>query len=341
MVLSKIHEDPEIYKIKVPLPKNPLRDLNVYVVISEGEALLVDTGFRLEECREALLEGIRQLGIPWEKIKLFVTHMHSDHAGQTDIFTEHGCPVYMSTKDIQWLNRVIHDEQKSYISVRLEAHGFPDCELREARQSNPMYAFAPFSTLKFYPVTDGYIIRVGNIRACVVETHGHTPGHACLYLESSGIIFAGDHILYDITPNISVWTGIEDSLGDYIHSLMKVNMLPFTVAYPAHRELRGSPHGRIQELLNHHKERLNEALWLVAKHPGSTGYEIASYMKWSVRAKDWSDFPVSQKWFAVGETIAHLDWLMLRGYVRFEKQNNVYYIYPLKEKLVDDVDLST
>lgn len=48
-----------IFTISVPLPGNPLRNLNSYVIRSEGRGrnLLIDTGFRMQPCREALIGG--------------------------------------------------------------------------------------------------------------------------------------------------------------------------------------------------------------------------------------------------------------------------------------------
>lgn len=335
MSLNKVHEKPDVYNIKIPLPKNPLRDLNVYVVVSEGEALFIDTGFRKEECRKPLLEGIEKLGIPWDHISLFITHMHSDHAGQIDLFTNHGCPAYMNAADFSWLKRALNGTGISLISERLLKNGFPQKELDEANKMNPMYTYAPAADLKLNPVTDGSLIKVGRISARVIQTSGHTPGHSCLYLEDYGILFSGDHILYDITPNICMWTDVADSLGDYIYNLIKIDKLPFSTAYPAHRELHDDPHGRIREILHHHKERLNEVQELVAEQPGNTCYEIGSRMKWSIRCKGWYDFPVTQKWFAIAETLAHLDWLVLRQYVRCEEKDGVLRLYPIDNRKLE------
>lgn len=338
MPLVKLSENPEIYNIKIPLPKNALRDLNVYVIVSQGEALFIDTGFRKEECRIPLLEGIEQLGIPWEKIKLFVTHMHSDHAGQTDIFSSHGCPVYMNEVDFPWLERTLTGMGRRYISERLLKNGFPQEEIDLANRTNPMYAFAPRDIMKFEFVHDGDVLKVGDINVKVIQTSGHTPGHSCLYLEDDKILFSGDHILYDISPNITMWTDVKDSLGNYIASLNKVDKLPFVTAYPAHRELHDHPHDRIQALLAHHRDRLNEALAIIKAHPGSTGYETASKMKWSIHGTGWHDYPVSQKWFAVAEALAHLDWLEIRGFIRFEEVDGIKHVFLVKDEPVRELD---
>ena len=51
-----------------------------------------------------------------------------------------------------------------------------------------------------------------------------------------------------------------------------------------------------------------------------TAYEIASHMTWHIRARSWDDFPISQKWFAVGEILAHLRYLENTGEIlRYEE----------------------
>ena len=43
-----------LYTIPVPLPGNPLRELNSYFLRGQERDLLIDTGFRRPECRAAL-----------------------------------------------------------------------------------------------------------------------------------------------------------------------------------------------------------------------------------------------------------------------------------------------
>ncbi len=43
-----------LYRIPVPLPGNPLRELNSYLLRGRERSLLIDTGFRQEEGRRAL-----------------------------------------------------------------------------------------------------------------------------------------------------------------------------------------------------------------------------------------------------------------------------------------------
>ena len=44
---------PNLFQIPVPLPDNPLRELNAYLIRGTDRSLLIDTGFRLPPCRGA------------------------------------------------------------------------------------------------------------------------------------------------------------------------------------------------------------------------------------------------------------------------------------------------
>lgn len=327
MVVSKVSTNPDIYNIKVALAGNPLRDLNVYVIVSNGEALVIDTGFHTEACRKDLLDGLQELKIPMSNIALFLTHMHSDHAGQADIFTQAGCKVYMNRIDIPWLKGSITGKTRIGLEQLFLRNGYPKDDMKKDLKTNPMFAYAPLEDMELMPVDDGTILNVGNITAECVWTGGHTPGHTCLYLKEYGILFAGDHILYDITPNICAWTGVKDSLGDYLRNLDKVDKLRLDVVYPAHRELSEEPHERIKTLISHHKKRLGEITRIVREYPGITAYVLTSKMKWSIRCNSWEDFPANQKWFAMGEVLAHLDWLRLRNYVKVVEDMGMLKVY--------------
>ena len=69
---------------------------------------------------------------------------------------------------------------------------------------------------------------------------------------------------------------------------------------------------------------------IISENPYSTAYFIASKMKWSMRGKQWSEFPIQQKWFAVGETIAHIDYLENQGRI-LKTEKDGYFVYSAKK----------
>jgi glyoxylase-like metal-dependent hydrolase (beta-lactamase superfamily II) len=151
-------------------------------------------------------------------------------------------------------------------------------------------------------------MEIGDYRFKCIETPGHSPGHTCLYEANKKILVSVDHILFDITPNISFWLGMGNSLKKYLASLEKVYPLDVSLVLPGHRRIWNNHRERIRELQEHHQARANEILSAL-EDGEKAAFEIASYVTWDVDYSSWQLLPPSQKWFAVGETIAHLEHL--------------------------------
>ena len=147
---------------------------------------------------------------------------------------------------------------------------------------------------------------------------------------SKKILFCGDHILGKITPNITYWADeYGDSLGIYLKNIEKIKDFDIKYLFSSHRFLIDDVNGRIDELICHHEERLNDTLDIVKSLKRASTRDIAKSMSWDIRAKDWSDFPESQKWFAVGEAAAHLKHLVAEGKIREELDSNGIYYYSI------------
>lgn len=305
----------DIYRIRVPLPNNPLKALNSYLIRGSDRSVLVDTGFRIPECREALLAGLNELGIDHNELDFFITHLHSDHSGLATELVGEGHVIYMSRTDLNWLrNHSLRSNSRAASIDRLLKSGVPDEVLSVIYgKTNSMYAIDA-NHPAYREVDEGFDLVVGDYCFRCVLTPGHTPGHICLWEPDHRIMLTGDHVLFDITPNITQWFGVTDSLRSYLHSLEKIRDYPVELALPAHRET-GNFRERVDGLLRHHRGRLDEVIRIVGEKPGQTAYDIAGQMTWSIRAKSWDSFPNTQKYFAVGECLSHLDYLMEAGII--------------------------
>ena len=102
-MFEQVYSNPDIFKIYVPLPDNPLKNLNCYVLKAENENLIIDTGFNRPECLEALKEGLAELNVDIEKSSLFLTHLHSDHTGLAGEIMNENSTIYMSEIDFNRL----------------------------------------------------------------------------------------------------------------------------------------------------------------------------------------------------------------------------------------------
>lgn len=325
-MVTKVWNDPAVFSVQVDLPQNPLRYLNVYVIMTPEQNLLIDTGFNRPECSAALWSGIRELGLDMKRTSVFLTHLHSDHSGLAWDFVDQGCPIYMGRIDYQYLDGMKNGGNLSAIEELFYREGFSREELALQDEGNQGRKYGVKRMFPANLVDDGTKLTFGDLKIQCIHTPGHTPGHMVLYLPEQQLLFSGDHILFDITPNIAVWNGVPHSLEDYLNSLDKIRALPIQAAFSAHRHGESDVYQRIDALQAHHKERLEEIRCAVEACPGATAYQIAGMITWSARGLGWEQFPPHQKWFAMGETLAHLKYLSDHGLV-FRGLNTEFVSY--------------
>lgn len=316
-----------IYRIPVKLPNNPLKELNSYLIRDPERSLLIDTGFRIPVCKEALLAGIKELGETPEMVDIFLTHLHADHSGLASEIVGDNRRIIISEVDGNLLEKLpVAVGKWVWNEMRDSLAGMPPEIVKNMETINPAIIYAPPQGVHYTTVKDGEILRVGGYSLRCILTPGHTPGHMCLWDEDNGLMFTGDHILFDITPNITAWPTMDDSLGDYVDSLRLICEYPVKIALPGHRKT-GNFHDRIEGLLKHHEIRLAEVENIVRISPALSAYEIAGKMCWQIRAASWEDFPATQKIFAVGECLSHLNYLCVRGVISSQHDGNVLRYY--------------
>lgn len=325
-MVSKVWDSPEIYCIPVELSKNPLRTLNCYVIRTAEQNLIIDTGFNRPECRTDLWAGLDELRLDLSRTALLLTHLHSDHTGLVWDFVSRGVPVYMGKVDYDCFTRIKEANALGALDRLFEGEGYPAEELALQGIENQGRRYAPQKLYPVIPLEDGQPIPLGGVTAMAIHTPGHTPGHMVLYLPRELLLFSGDHILFDITPNIGVWNNVPRSLSDYIASLQKIQTLPIRATFPAHRAGEADVYNRIDQIIEHHGKRLNEIYETVKHRQGITAYEVSGAIGWSVRDLSWRDFPPHQKWFAMSETLAHLYYLADKKQIfRVEKNSRAVY----------------
>lgn len=320
---------PNIFRIEVPLPKNPLRFLNSYLIRGEERSLLIDTGFQQEECRVALHSALDEIGVSIEDIDVFGTHIHSDHIGLAPEFIGENGKIFLGAGDFHWTTNEENDRYWALMDEVFLGEGFPREELDQLVSLNPARNYGPELDLPAYTVVhDGDKFQIAGYTLEVIDASGHTPGMVCLWMEKEQVMFTADHILFDITPNITMWPNLENSLGVYLKNLEKFKKFPVKKSLPGHRH-EGNYLERIDSIIAHHEHRVGETLDIVKNKPGMHTYDIAGKMTWAIRAKNWEEFPVIQKWFAIGEALAHLEYLISLGKVERRHENGINTYYPV------------
>ena len=306
-----------LYRIEIPLPRSPLKALNSYVIKDTERNLIIDTGWNQDECLKAMQAGLKQLGVDVKRTDFFVTHLHADHFGLLPDLVTETSKIYFNQPDAdRYRSGFLWDNLAHFARL----NGYPENELQASLQSHPGFKFRPDSDLVFTILKEGAPLSFGGYLFQCIETPGHTLGHMCLYEPNKKILVAGDHLLNDITPNIQLWSDERNPLEEYFQSLDKVYKLDIELVLPGHRGIFRNYRERIQELKQHHQKRLDEIISILEKG-GKHAFQVASEMTWDILCDSWDLFPVSQKWFATGEAIAHLKYLKEKGIIKSEMRS--------------------
>lgn len=322
-----------IYQIIFPLSGNPLKSINIFLIKTRDMNLIIDTGFNNEENRKNMDDLISYFKLDLNKTKLFLTHLHSDHVGLAK---------YLEDKNISeiFLSKVDGDILKSGYS--LEGKQWKNILANAKRQGllkedidiryHPGFKNRPHEPFKFTSLKTCDKLKIGEFDFTLIDEAGHTPGMVGLYDKDKKILFCGDHILGKITPNITYW-GDEygDSLGIYLKNIEKLKDLDIKYLFSSHRFLVENPRERIDQLIDHHSKRLDDCIMILEKLGEADTRDICKRMNWDIRAKNWDDFPSSQKWFAVGEASAHLKHLLALGKINERVGNDGINYYSIKK----------
>lgn len=316
---------PNIFRLEVPIPNSPLKATNAYLIRGDVRNLLVDTGINTEKSLAFIRSGLDELAIDLSRTDFFITHLHADHCGLIHSLKTDTSILYATASDAASMNDFLtaNDPFEEMYNTAC-CNGFSHEEAMIAINRHPAKTTDSKEPLDFTIIADGAILTVGEYRFTCIETPGHTKGHVCLYEPSKKILLSGDHILGDISPNITYWNE-GDPLDDFLTSLKKIAVLPVNIVLPGHRRIFTDCRGRICELLEHHRQRADEAFNILGDGP-KTGYQVAARMTWDMVYNSWEDVAASQKFFATGEALSHLRYLECKGLIRSAKKGgNVIY----------------
>ncbi len=321
---------PGIHQVKVPLgiPDNPLGFTNTYLIRANEGWMLIDTGWNSPGAFEAFERELHQIGVGMEDIRLMIiTHVHPDHYGLTGRIKQlSGAQIAVHLEEKAFLDSryLMADAQLDRVTMWLHHHGVPEGDLEDLQNAST----GVLGDLAIPPAPDqlltgGETISCGKFDLEVISTPGHSSGHICLYERSEKLLFSGDHILPVTTPNIAVHLQSKvNPLGDYLESLKAMRQLDVRLTLPAHEEIFDDLVGRIDELLEHHDDRMAAVLGTIADE-AKTAYQIASEVPWSIF---WEDMGGLDKRIALCEALAHLEALRFEGRVStFDENDRAFY----------------
>jgi glyoxylase-like metal-dependent hydrolase (beta-lactamase superfamily II) len=307
----------DLWSIPVPIPNSPLRYVSSYAFATGGGLVLLDAGWSSEVSWQALVAGLETIGAgPGDVRGVLVSHMHLDHSGLAGrLRAASGAWIAMHPADQELIaSSALRDPELALAgqTAFLRSLGASAEEAAATVATPAEYAILTSIALPDRELTDGELADVPGWRLRAVHTPGHTPGHLCFVDELAQRLFAGDHILPRITPNISIYSAAVDPLADYLSSLAKVRDLDVDEVMPAHEwRFRGLAQ-RADDIAAHHERRLAELLAAIAANPDATSWDLAGQLTWS---RSWDQYSGGMRISAVTETAAHVLELLRRGLI--------------------------
>ena len=247
---------PRIHSIPAPIgsgfytgPQAP----DVYLVVDGGEGALIDSGFGDEQSVKARLEYLRER--PEVKLRYIVlTHHHFDHtSGAHQLRQASGGQIVMHPQEERFLRDWQGDAPQD-IDIPADQQAIAE-RVQRFRQQAAEAAPDVF-------IEDGVTLRVGGLTLEVVHTPGHTMGSICIYLREERALFTGDTALGLGTVAIS-----PPPHGDmrlYLESLERLKGYDTALMLPGHGQPVQDVSRKLQELIDHRREREEQVLRLVA-----------------------------------------------------------------------------
>ena len=294
----------------MPLPF-ALNHINLWLLADGDGVAAIDTGYALDEVKTAWKSALagRQL------TRTIVTHGHPDHLGLAAwLETETGAPLWMTQGDYV-VSHMICEQLAGYsIASMLElfcAHGLDEARADALRQRGNSYKLGvPAIPKLFHRILNGQIISIGGHDWRVIVGYGHATEHASLYCAELGILISGDMLLPRISTNVPVLacSPHDNPLKLFLDSIDGFRSLPAdTLVLPSHGRPFHGLHARIDQLHEHHANRCE--ILLAACGEKKTAAELIPVLF----DRDIPD--PHQVMFAMGEAIAHLNYLEHAGHL--------------------------
>jgi glyoxylase-like metal-dependent hydrolase (beta-lactamase superfamily II) len=307
--------------------------VNVYLIEGDQGNLLIDTGWNTPEAYSTLTDELKSYGFGIKDIsEIVVTHVHSDHFGLTGKLKQiSGAKVALSEIEARIIDsRYINiDGLLSQMCDFLHTNGVPQDKISQLSEASLPAKALVMPATPDVKLKSGKKVNMNPFEFKVFLTPGHSPGHICLYEANRKLLFAGDHILPEISPFIGLHPQSgTDPLGDYYHSLKDLMKLEVNLVFPGHGPAFSGLKQTIENLLEHHEQRASLVLSTIQEDM-KTGYQIATEIPWKsdIKGATFQYLNSLNQRLAIMETLAHLEHMKKQNKVQAENKGGLNYYW--------------
>jgi|SRR5579859_6442353 len=300
-----------VHELRLPIPFED-GHVNVFLFADGEEADLLDCGMNSDESLDAIREALAAIGAKRIR-RLVITHIHPDHYGAAGALTgEGGAELYLHRLEVPLVHpRYVELEQLvKEVGTYLLVNGVPKDEAQVLQGSQRALSLFVKIGAPDIQLDGAETLQMGTRRLRVEWTPGHSPGHICLYDTRDKILFAGDHMLPELSPNIGLHPqSTPDPLHEYLEGLERLAGYRPHLILPAHGRPFTDAGARVEALRHHHELRKDKVVAIVGTQEMSA---------WGVALKLWGPRQhLYDKRLALQEALAHLQALAVEN--RLEK----------------------
>ena len=301
--------------VRMPLPYL-LDHINLWMIDDDPGVAIVDTGIGNEVTR-GLWDRVFDKHLQDRPVtRVLITHLHPDHAGNAGWLTERfKIPLTCSQGDYlmahAWRDQSAGYQVDALVDL-FRHHGLDESSLTEidATRGTAYRRAVPRFPNRYQRLIDGDTVTIGGSRWQVIMGYGHAPEHVSLYCAERKVLIAGDMILPRISTNVSVSAVSPEGnpLKQFIDSVKVLGRLPDdTLVLPSHGLPFYGLQLRARQLVEHHDARFLE-LEAACAEPRVAAELIPILFRRKLDAQG--------LFFAMGETLAHLNFLVEAGRMR-------------------------
>jgi glyoxylase-like metal-dependent hydrolase (beta-lactamase superfamily II) len=302
---------PGIFQLVLPLPGFAPDTMNVYLFRDREGYTIIDTGWDTQALVKSVQDQLAEINARFSEIKrVLITHCHVDHLGMIGRYKrENEALIYYHQNEIG-LIKIRFCKGDNYWPMTeqfLQTNGMPAAELTPTKFQLPSVTSLPEPDVS---LKGGEIIPVGDYKLKVINTPGHTPGHAAYYEPEKKLLFCGDVLLPTIVTNAALHVQhIVNPIRQYLDSLRELRKLEVEMILPGHEYIFSGHRQRIDDLISHNLKKSRDIFSTFRDAVPRSAYQVSQLLAWSPETQDatWSRLSDWDKRFAVLQTTAHLD----------------------------------
>ncbi len=305
---------PGLYRVTHEIPFPGLNHVHTYLADGpRGGLVCIDTSLGYGDSLERLERSLELLGRTTSDLeRIVLTHAHPDHIGLARTLQElSDAPVVCHPIVEQQVGRMQTPDHWQTVLDHYAEHGR---EPEEARR----HFFAFGLPAVFEHVDEGSTVEFADSHWDVYWTPGHEWGHVAFFRQDDRALISGDTLLGSITPHVGYVLEPPDPLGMFLDSLDLLASLNPSIVLAGHGRAFARGAERARAIRWHHEQRLRRILEILARIGPAPGLEVS-------RRLFGRDLRFFAERLALAETIAHLEFLRLRGRLERDKRDAVWH----------------